>query len=45
MASTADAGRLIHLAKRRERQKEDIEKQRKKIQDETNNGRHIYYDI
>uniref|UniRef100_A0A914WCP6 Protein FAM50 homolog n=1 Tax=Plectus sambesii TaxID=2011161 RepID=A0A914WCP6_9BILA len=37
MASTADAGRLIHLAKRREREKEDIEKQRKKIQDESQN--------
>uniref|UniRef100_A0A915J197 Protein FAM50 homolog n=1 Tax=Romanomermis culicivorax TaxID=13658 RepID=A0A915J197_ROMCU len=34
--SIADAGRLIHLAKRRERQKEDIEKQRKKIQQEAN---------
>ncbi len=30
--SIADAGRLIHLAKRRERQKEDIEKQKLKIQ-------------
>lgn len=33
--SIADAGRLLHLAKRRERHKEDIEKQRKKIKEET----------
>ncbi|CDW52972.1 XAP5 protein [Trichuris trichiura] len=32
--SIADAGRLIHIAKRRERHKEDIEKQRQKIQAE-----------
>ncbi|VDP23913.1 unnamed protein product, partial [Soboliphyme baturini] len=32
--SIADAGRLIHIAKRRERHKEDIEKQKKKIQAE-----------
>jgi len=30
--SIADAGRLIHIAKRRERHKEDIEKQRQQIQ-------------
>ncbi len=33
--SIADAGRLIHLAKRRERQKEDIEKQKAKIHQES----------
>jgi protein FAM50 len=32
--SIADAGRLIHIAKRRERHKEDIEKQKQKIQAE-----------
>ncbi|GMT09466.1 hypothetical protein PFISCL1PPCAC_763, partial [Pristionchus fissidentatus] len=32
--SRADEGRLIHLAKRREREKEDIEMQKKKLEDE-----------
>ncbi|MFH4980304.1 hypothetical protein AB6A40_007013 [Gnathostoma spinigerum] len=34
--SKADAGRLIHIAKRRERAKEAIEQRRKKIEEETN---------
>lgn len=33
--SKADAGRLIHIAKRRERTKEAIEQRRKKIEEET----------
>lgn len=33
--SRADAGRIIHLAKKRERAKEDAEQQRKKIEEET----------
>lgn len=32
--SRADAGRLIHLAKKRERAKEDAEQQRKRIEEE-----------
>lgn len=35
--SKADAGRLIHIAKKRERAKEAIEQQRKKIEEETYN--------
>lgn len=35
--SKADAGRLIHIAKNRERAKEAIEQRRKKIEEETNN--------
>ncbi|KHN81173.1 Protein FAM50 -like protein [Toxocara canis] len=34
--SKADAGRLIHIAKNRERAKEAIEQRRKKIEEETN---------
>jgi hypothetical protein len=32
--SQADAGRIIHIGKRRERAKEDIEKQRLKLEED-----------
>lgn len=32
--SHADAGRLIHLSKKREREKEDIEQRKKQVEDE-----------
>lgn len=34
--SAADFGRLIHLSKRRERAKEDVEQQKQKLEEEKN---------
>lgn len=36
--SRADSGRLIHLSKQRERAKEDMEQQLKKIEGEASKG-------
>jgi hypothetical protein len=41
--SQADAGRIIHLGKRRERAKEDIEKQRQRLEDEKKIRNFLYY--
>jgi hypothetical protein len=41
--SQADQGRIIHLGKQRERTKEDIEKQRQRLEDEKKNRKSPKY--
>lgn len=41
--SKADEGRLIHIAKKRERAKEAIEQRRRKLEEETKNRKASFY--
>jgi hypothetical protein len=40
--SNADAGRIIHISKRRERAKEDIESQKQKLEEERKNSYYLH---
>lgn len=41
--SRADAGRIIHISKRRERNKEDLDNQKQKLQEEQKKRTFFYW--